>query len=491
MVRGTCPRSQPSCTPRRSAPSPSSSLAVVAWLSCRRPRWRRRRRPGRPAPCRSRSTVAARDPTPTPRPPQPSPSAGAGTARPPAATRPGTPAAVAADHGPARSSRTADRRTVTVRPPWPPARPPLVRAALDARLDRLRLTLRHPGRLGRDPVRRRLDLAWPIRAGRRGGPTPGHRRHRVRGRQRLQDVHGRPDPRARRGRQAVARRPGADLSCRPSGSTRGSRSASCSTTRAGCATSSSTRAIDKALLSKPGQRLGRRPGRSATSASRTPGPGTAWHYSNTNYLLLGLIAEARRPAPRWPTSSASGSSGRSGSTTRGTSRPRQPQGPVAHGYRFTGTSRKLPADRPVGRDAGRAVHLGRHRGRRRRLDRHDRRATSPTGPRALYGGRRPRRRRSRAAMLERLRADGALQAARPVRPRRPGASRSTADPALGHSGRFLGFAGGRPLAARRADRDRRPDQPEPDRSGADPGRSCSRLALEPPAPTACACPDVP
>jgi D-alanyl-D-alanine carboxypeptidase len=99
--------------------------------------------------------------------------------------------------------------------------------------------------------------------------------------------------------------------------------------------------IDKALLAKRGQ---------VWDATRSLGyvgkpfarPGTSWHYSNTNYLVLGLLAEAVGRAPladqlrrrffeplgldhTWYQSAEA------------------PRGPVAHGYRFTGKGLKLPA----------------------------------------------------------------------------------------------------------------------------------------------------
>ncbi len=42
-------------------------------------------------------------------------------------------------------------------------------------------------------------------------------------------------------------------------------------------------------------RPGQRPRRSATSGRQLFAPGKGWHYSNTNYLLLGLIAEQVGP----------------------------------------------------------------------------------------------------------------------------------------------------------------------------------------------------
>lgn len=99
--------------------------------------------------------------------------------------------------------------------------------------------------------------------------------------------------------------------------------------------------VDRALLSKPAR---------VWTAARSLGyvrkpfakPGVAWHYSNTNYLILGMLAEAVGGAP-----------------VAGQLRDRffgplgldhtwyqavdAPAAPVAHGYRFTGMSTKLPA----------------------------------------------------------------------------------------------------------------------------------------------------
>jgi D-alanyl-D-alanine carboxypeptidase len=71
-------------------------------------------------------------------------------------------------------------------------------------------------------------------------------------------------------------------------------------------------------------------------------PGTSWHYSNTNYLILGLLAEAV--------------DGRSvadqlrdrfldplGLDRTYYQSAEAPKGPVVHDYRFLGTSPKLPA----------------------------------------------------------------------------------------------------------------------------------------------------
>ena len=79
--------------------------------------------------------------------------------------------------------------------------------------------------------------------------------------------------------------------------------------------------IDAALLADRGRR-GYRPTRFGTSASRISSPGSGYHYSNTNYLVLGMLAEAvggradRRAAP------GPASSTRSVSPTRSTRAPK-------------------------------------------------------------------------------------------------------------------------------------------------------------------------
>ena len=102
--------------------------------------------------------------------------------------------------------------------------------------------IRDPGHLGLDPVRRRLHLARRRRPGRRRRQAKGDRRHRLPRGERLEDVHRGADPRPRRGRPARPRRLGAVVPADARRSPGRSRSASCSTTPAGCATSTSTRA---------------------------------------------------------------------------------------------------------------------------------------------------------------------------------------------------------------------------------------------------------
>jgi D-alanyl-D-alanine carboxypeptidase len=71
-------------------------------------------------------------------------------------------------------------------------------------------------------------------------------------------------------------------------------------------------------------------------------PGLGWHYSNTNYLLLGLIAEhvgRASLADQFRTRFF----GPLGLSTTFYQVDERPRGPLAHGYRFTGSNRTLPA----------------------------------------------------------------------------------------------------------------------------------------------------
>ena len=102
-----------------------------------------------------------------------------------------------------------------------------------------------------------------------------------------------------------------------------------------------SKGIDKALLAKRGQVW------DATRSLAYVGkpfarPGTSWHYSNTNYLVLGLLAEAvgRAPVAGQLRTRFFGPLGLDHTWYQAVERPR---GPVAHGYRFTGLSLKLPA----------------------------------------------------------------------------------------------------------------------------------------------------
>ena len=99
--------------------------------------------------------------------------------------------------------------------------------------------------------------------------------------------------------------------------------------------------IDKALLSKPGL---------VWDAKRALGyvgkpyakPGAAWHYSNTNYLVLGLVAEAvgHAPVATQLHDRFFGPLGLDHTWYQGVD---VPLGGIATGYRFTGADPLLPA----------------------------------------------------------------------------------------------------------------------------------------------------
>jgi D-alanyl-D-alanine carboxypeptidase len=71
-------------------------------------------------------------------------------------------------------------------------------------------------------------------------------------------------------------------------------------------------------------------------------PGLGWHYSNTNYLLLGLIAERVGRASLADQFRAR-FFGPLGLSTAFYQVDERARGPLAHGYRFAGSKRTLPA----------------------------------------------------------------------------------------------------------------------------------------------------
>jgi D-alanyl-D-alanine carboxypeptidase len=93
------------------------------------------------------------------------------------------------------------------------------------------------------------------------------------------------------------------------------------------------KAIDTALLAQPRRTW------SATDSLRYVGtpyfrPGAGWHYSNTNYLVLGMVAEAvgRAPLATQLRQRFFDPLGLGHTVYQGVEKPR---GPIAHGYRFT------------------------------------------------------------------------------------------------------------------------------------------------------------
>ena len=121
--------------------------------------------------------------------------------------------------------------------------------------------------------------------------------------------------------------------------------------------------------------------------------GKGWHYSNTNYLVLGMLAEAVGGGPI----------GRPGAGALPSTARSRPHLVSARGQGSGRRRSRLPLrifgpdgarDRPVGWHSARAVHLGRDRCRRRRRFRGER-----GRPRAL--GARPVRRRRPHARVSR------------------------------------------------------------------------------------------
>jgi D-alanyl-D-alanine carboxypeptidase len=192
--------------------------------------------------------------------------------------------------------------------------------------------------------------------------------------------------------------------------------------------------IDKALLADRGRTW------DADRSLRYVGapyfrPGRGWHYSNTNYLVLGLIAERVE--------------GRSLSDQLRTRffEPLgldhtfeqihgSPAGPVAHGYRFDGANTKLrPVDLSDGSEMAPFTSVVTAAGAAGSI------ASTPTDlvhwVRALYGGT-----VLKPATLAAMIGDVALTAGKdPAIPYGLGVQAIEFDghPTLGHSGRLLGF----------------------------------------------------
>ena len=263
----------------------------------------------------------------------------------------------AADPGPDADRRSA-RRRIAARPA---GHPPAVRRRRRSRSGRWSARRRPTQRRARPRRGRRSPSAWApsarptacpgsrprscSRTGRCGAhraASPTSRRNgrsradtAVRRREHLEDVPGRADPGPRRGGRLGLDDPVAIVPARARARRRRSPCASCSTTRAACTTTSTTPTSTKRCWP-----IGRGSGRPRTPCGYVGKPyfkpGTGWHYSNTNYVILGLLAEAvggrapGRPAPR------RGSSSRSGSTTPTTRAFEQPLGPLASAYRFSG-----------------------------------------------------------------------------------------------------------------------------------------------------------
>ncbi len=99
--------------------------------------------------------------------------------------------------------------------------------------------------------------------------------------------------------------------------------------------------VDHALLSKPARVWD--PARSLKYLGKPfSKPGVSWHYSNTNYLVLGMVAEAvgHDTVADQLRGRFLGPLGLDHTYYQAVEGPR---GPVVHDYRFLGTSPKLPA----------------------------------------------------------------------------------------------------------------------------------------------------
>ena len=194
-------------------------------------------------------------------------------------------------------------------------------------------------------------------------------------------------------------------------------------------------AIDKALLAHPARVW------SAADSLRYVAkpyfkPGTGWHYSNTNYLVLGMVAEAVGGAPAGQPAPASASSIRSGWTTRCTrgSRSREARSPTATASAARTRSRRESTSRTAPRSS-RSPRSSPHPAAPARSPRP--RPISSRWARALYGGSvlRPE---TLASMVDDAAVTTALKSSVPYG---LGVQVVTIDGrrAMGHSGRLLGF----------------------------------------------------
>ena len=192
-------------------------------------------------------------------------------------------------------------------------------------------------------------------------------------------------------------------------------------------------------------------------------PGRGYHYSNTNYLVLGMLAEAVGGAPI-------GEQIRSRFIDPPRSHrhdlPGHPRSDRCPGPRLSIRRHRPEAapDRPHGHLLDHAVPVSRDRSRWGRIHRDDRDGPRSLGPRAV------RRRcaeravtpgdaRRRRPHID-LRTRHRIRTRRPVRPpRRP--------PDVRPLGPASWLAGGHALAPDGVDVDRRPHEPEPDRSTGD------------------------
>lgn len=193
-------------------------------------------------------------------------------------------------------------------------------------------------------------------------------------------------------------------------------------------------AIDKALLAQP-----RRVWTAADSlryvARPYSKPGAGWHYSNTNYLVLGMVAEAVGGAPL-ATQLRQRFFDPLGLGHTVYQRVEKPRGPIAHGYRFSSLNpRQKGIDVSDGTTVIPFTSVVTASGGAGSI------ATTASDlvrwARALYGGSvlRPE---TLAAMVDDATVTTALKSSVPYG---LGVQVVTIDgrPAMGHSGRLLGF----------------------------------------------------
>ena len=271
----------------------------------------------------------------------------------------------------------ARRRRTRVPSPRSCPRPPRPRRRLRARGPRgarpkapvapqqAPLEVRDPGRLGDDHPRRRDHLDRDQRIRKRAQEDPRQGRHGLRARERQQDLHVGPDHGPRQRGQA-------DLDTRVSTILPKVRIAGKATVRqlldhtSGLPDYFLNGKIDRALFGDRAREWTTRDSFRYVGKPIFPA-GKGWYYSNTNYALLALIAEAvdDRPLSEQLRSRFLGPT-RAGPHLR-TDR-RAPRGPDR--ARLPGHGFREPArlHRPVRRQQGHALHFRRDRGPGRWFD---------------------------------------------------------------------------------------------------------------------------
>ena len=366
-----------------------------------------------------------------------------------------------------------------------PTLTPALGRALQTRLTNLRKKYAYPGRLGGDHLRRRHDLGRDERLRRRCRPrrrSPPTRRSRWRASRKtftaaliLGLVQ---DGKIGLDRPARAYLPSLKIGSeghRPPAARPHERPARLLPQRA-----------DRPGPAQgPGPPLDDGASRSATSASRTSSRAAAGTTRTRTTSCSGMLAERVGGAPDRRRSCATRFLDPLGLDHTYYQAVEEPRGPVAHGYRFATAAKHATAIDLSDGTGGRAVHLGRHRGRRAPA----RIASTATRPRAL-GSRAVRAATSSPEATVGAMVDG-RRAARPATGRRSPtgsasrASRSVGHPTLGHSGRLARVPLADALPARRGDRRSRCS---PTRAGPTPaiiGRSLLKLALR--SAPSCAC----